>query len=236
MTRNKKIQIKLLLLFVSFLLFNISHAEKKHDEIQIYIDNPEITKVIFDITESMSLDMDNSFAISILKSNKILSNISGGKKVNLVITSNYNLISQLKILGFVNLSFVYEIFYDKLVYIINGDKTQSIFLKSSKADKDIFNKNQNIINFAIIKNAKTCENISQQVSDYSKKFKNVIIRHSIASKCKINFDLSLEEKYKKYYIIIIASDSFKLTKKIADKIKDSTSIKKKIESNGFFGY
>lgn len=236
MTRVKKIYIQFLLLFIPLSFYEISQAEQRHDDIQIYIDSPEITKVIFDITESMSLEMDNSFAISILQSSKILLDISGGKKVNLVITSNYNLISQLKILGFVNLSFVYEIFYDKLVYIINQNNKQSIFLKPSKTDKNIFNKNQNILNFAIIKDAKTCENIVQEVNDYSKKFKNVIIRHSIASKCKINFDLSLEEEYKKYYIIIIASDSFKLTKKIADNIKDSASIKNKIHSNGFFSY
>jgi ABC-type molybdate transport system substrate-binding protein len=220
-----------------------SNKFEKRENIKIYNSNSSISKVVFNIAEVASSETTVPINVSFQAEKVILEKISGGEKVDLLITDSYELLKDLKELGFIDFSETSELFFDRLVFIsfsrnektenFETQESEAIFFKTSMEDKEIINDRAEKIPSVLIDSSNVCKKINSLRVLYENSYQYLIIKESVAKKCEFYYSGFFDNLYNLYYIAIVKNENFNKTKKTFDFLENSDKIKEIIKNNGY---
>jgi hypothetical protein len=202
------------------------------NRIKIYTNNPSIIKLLFNFAEVISYENKLPISIGIEEKNKIKSNILAGR-IDILVTDDYVFIKELEAFEITT----FEGFYDRLIYISSKDndkvKKPTLFLKTSKEDKDIFDNSAKLIPSIFVSSLNLCKQIGFMIELYEPSFEKIIIKESVAKKCNLKFQTAFDNLYNLYYIVAINGKDDRNLQKIVDTFQASEKIKQIIKENGY---
>lgn len=238
--------ITLILIFHFFVVFYSSNAAKTYNSgegrTKIYISNKSVSPIMFQMIENISSNLNIQISTTIEESEEnIYEKIQLGNKGGILITDSYELLKKLKDDGTIQFAYTSEIFYEKLVYIPTRSSENlaeeslkdAIFLKTSKREKDIIDNFTNKLPSILIESANICKKIDTMQTLYEYSHSKIILKESIARKCRIKTIGSFDDIYSLYYMAILATNNFNTSKKVFDFIENSKTIKEIIKRNGY---
>jgi hypothetical protein len=193
--------------------------------------------VLFNIAEIATLETKIPTSIAVDNIEKIKKKILDSEGIDILITEDYSIIEELRDMGMINLSFVGEVFYDRLTYIplqsLTNSRKPLIFFKTQNLDKEIFDNEGSQFPSISINSSNICKKIHSMIELYSERYETIIIRESIARKCDLPFQTSFDNLYSLYYIAVINGTNFVNSRKIANFFINSPKSKAMIRKNGY---